>query len=174
MRYTSTKAQHKSGFCHNLIICCEIYQIWYSSKRSNTNVPILKLRRRNLMYNSSIITATHMSHNYFPCVKGRSINNIRKYLPIFRDTLITDCCLCSYICTVVLEAGNRVCSWKGGRCINKGNCDEKQQINKKLQRHESNIQNDLSPYAALWNVRKSISFVLFFFIWYHTKTGLRT
>ena len=61
------------------------------------------------MYNSSIIIATHMSYNYFPCVKGRSINNIRKYLPIFRATLITVCCLCSYICTVVLEAGNRVC-----------------------------------------------------------------
>ena len=61
------------------------------------------------MYNSSIIIATHMSYSYVPCVKGKSINNIRKYLPIFRDTLITDCCLCSYICTVVLEAGNRVC-----------------------------------------------------------------
>ena len=58
--------------------------------------------------NSSIIIATHMSYNYFPCVEGRSINNIRKYLPIFRATLITVCCLCSYICTV-LEAGNRVC-----------------------------------------------------------------
>ena len=32
------KAQHKSGFCHNLILCCEIYQIGYSSKRSNTNI----------------------------------------------------------------------------------------------------------------------------------------
>ena len=62
------------------------------------------------MYNLSIIIATHKSYNYFPCVKGRSINNIRKYLPIFRATLITVCCLCSYICTVVLEAGNRVCS----------------------------------------------------------------
>ena len=61
------------------------------------------------MYNSSIIIATHMSYNYFPCVKGRSINNTRKYLSIFSATLITVCCLCSYICTVVLEAGNRVC-----------------------------------------------------------------
>ena len=61
------------------------------------------------MHNSSIIIATHMSYNYFPCVKGRSISNIRKYLPIFRATLITVCCLCSYICTVVIEAGNRVC-----------------------------------------------------------------
>ena len=50
-----------------------------------------------------------MSYNYFPCVKGRSINNIRKYLPIFRATLITVCCLCNYICTVVLDAGDRVC-----------------------------------------------------------------
>ena len=40
---------------------------------------------------------------------GGGINNIRKYLPIFRDTLITVCCLGSYICTVALEAGNRVC-----------------------------------------------------------------
>ena len=52
-----------------------------------------------------------MSYNYFPYVKGRSINIIRKYLPIFRATLITVCCLCSYICTVVLEAGNRVWFW---------------------------------------------------------------
>ena len=96
------KAQNKSGFCHNLIICCEIYQIWNSSKRSNTNI--------EATYNSSIIIATHMSYNYFPCLKGRSINNIRKYLLIFRATLITVCCLCSYICTVDLEAGNRVCS----------------------------------------------------------------
>ena len=49
-----------------------------------------------------------MSYNYFPCVRGRSINNIRKYKPIFRDTLIMVWCLGSYICTVVLEAGNRV------------------------------------------------------------------
>ena len=32
------KAQNKSGFCHNLIICCKIYQISYSSKRSNINI----------------------------------------------------------------------------------------------------------------------------------------
>ena len=75
----------------------------------------MKLRWRNLMYNSSIIIATHMSYNYFPCVKGMSINNIRKYLPIFRATLITVCCLCSYICTVVFEAGNRV--WCAGHWI---------------------------------------------------------
>ena len=68
-----------TGFCHYWIICCEIYQILYSSIQSVV-IPILKLRRRNLMYNSSIIIATHMSYNYFPCVKGRSINNIRKYL----------------------------------------------------------------------------------------------
>ena len=74
-------------------------------------IPILKLRRRNLMYNPSIIITTHMSYNYFPCVKGKSINNIRKYLHIYRATLITVCCLCSYICTVVLEAGNRVWIW---------------------------------------------------------------
>ena len=73
-------------------------------------IPILKIRRRNLMYNSSSIIATHMSYYYFPSVKGRSINNIRKYLPIFRDTLITVCCLSRYICTVVFEAGNRVCA----------------------------------------------------------------
>ena len=36
------------------------------------------------------------------------INNIQNYQPIFRDTL---CCLGSYTCTVVLEAGNRVCNW---------------------------------------------------------------
>ena len=71
-------------------------------------IPILNLRRWNLMYNSSIIIATYMSYNYFPCVKRWSINNIQKYLPIFRATLITVCCLCSYMCTVVLEAGNRV------------------------------------------------------------------
>ena len=100
------KAQNKSGLCHNLIICCEIYKF---DIHQSIVIPILKLRRRNLMYNSSIITATHMSYDYFPCVKGRGINNIRKYLPIFRATLITVCCLCSYICTVVLEAGNRVC-----------------------------------------------------------------
>ena len=99
------KAQNKSGFCHNLIICCEIYQF---AIHQSVVIPILKLGRRNLMYNSSIIIATHMPYNYFPCVKGRSINNIRKYLPIFRATLITVCCLCSYICTVVLEVGNRV------------------------------------------------------------------
>ena len=34
------------------------------------------------------------------------INNIQNYLPIFRDTA---CCLGSYTCTVVFEAGNRVC-----------------------------------------------------------------
>ena len=68
------------------------------------------------MYNSSIIIATHMSYNYFPCVKGRSINNTRKYLPIFRATLITVCCLCSYICTVVLEAGYRVCRMSFNIC----------------------------------------------------------
>ena len=34
------------------------------------------------------------------------INNIQNYQPIFRDT---PCCLGSYTCTVVLEAGNRVC-----------------------------------------------------------------
>ena len=96
------KAQNKSGFCHVAkYIKFDIHQ--------SVVIPILKLRRRNLMYNSSIIIATHMSYYYFPCVKGRSINNIRKYLPIFRATLITVCCLCSYICTVVLEAGNRVC-----------------------------------------------------------------
>ena len=68
------------------------------------------------MYNLSIITATHMSYNYYPCVKGRSINNIRKYLLIFRATLITVCCLCSYICTVVLEAGSRVCTYHSENC----------------------------------------------------------
>ena len=93
-------------FWHNLLICLRKY-IKFDIYQSVV-IPILKLRRRNLMYNSSIIIATHMSYNYFPCVKGRSINNIRKYLPIFRATLITVCCLCSYICTVVLEAGNRV------------------------------------------------------------------
>ena len=105
MRYISMKAQNKSGLCHNLIICCQIYKF---DIHQSVVIPILKLRRRNLMYNSSIIIATHMSYNYFPCVKGRGINNIRKYLPIFRATLITVRCLCSYICTVVLEAGNRV------------------------------------------------------------------
>ena len=35
------------------------------------------------------------------------INNIQNYLPIFRDT---PCCLGSYTCTVVFEAGNRVCN----------------------------------------------------------------
>ena len=49
-----------------------------------------------------------MSENYFPFVKGRGINYIHKYLPIFRDTLITACCLGRYICTVVREASNRV------------------------------------------------------------------
>ena len=98
------KVQHKSGFCHNLIICCEIKLNIHQS----VVIPTLKLRRRNLMYNSSIIIATHMSYNYFPCVKGGSKNTIRKYLPIFHDTLITACCLGSYTCTVVLETGNMV------------------------------------------------------------------
>ena len=34
------------------------------------------------------------------------INYIQNFLPIFRDTA---CCHGSYICTVVLEAGNMVC-----------------------------------------------------------------
>ena len=71
---------------------------------------ILELQRRHLMYNSRIIIATHMSYNYRPCVKGRSINNMRKYLPIFRKKLIRACCPGRYICTVVREAGNRVCT----------------------------------------------------------------
>ena len=64
---------------------------WYIAKYTNFNIHqsvvilILELRRKKLIYNSCIIIATHILYNYCPCVKGRGINNIRKYLPIFRN-----------------------------------------------------------------------------------------